>query len=140
MDHIQILKLDYYLSQNGQTGGDGTQNGHRAESGAAAALDRQGPGLTVVLFQIAALLKNLQMAVHRGRRAQIDGFADLTHSGRIAVLPGKGGDIVQNSLPHRAQFVHNAPRTKHISNNNVFIIAHLFGESKHLFVILAKNF
>jgi hypothetical protein len=80
------------------------------------------------------------VAVHRGRRTQADSIADLANGGGIAVFPGEGGDVIQNTLPHRAQFVHNAPRTKHISNNNVFIIAHLFGESKHLFVILVKNF
>ncbi len=53
-------------------------------------------GLLGIAAQVALVLQGGEVRVHRGRRRQADGLADLAHARRVALLPGLGVDELEH--------------------------------------------
>ena len=74
----------------------------------AAAHDGDGPGLALCLGDVARFPQAFQVEVDGGRGFQVYRCGDLPHGGGVAVLVGKGQDVIVDLLLLGGQFTHNA--------------------------------
>ena len=65
-------------------------------AGARLERDLDRPGLARVAAQVALVLQRGEVRVHRGRRRQADGLADLADARRVALLADLGVDELED--------------------------------------------